>query len=656
MYIMKKILIFIISALSIVGCGKERYAEINTDPTSGTAEITFLFAGAQGEMLGGDEYHQFYGPHNIQNYPSAQISLRKGGDWNNDRMFELSGYGTLYSGQIFEKGFGGRIKHIQNLVTKLPEQDRLASKYICQMSQIMYLYYAILGTDNSEMSYVDANKGLYTTPPLLILDIETQEELYAIFDTELKAAIDTLSKPVVNSAGSEVTQIELGFQDNVYNGDVEKWIRFGNSIRLKLALRLLHADPAKGKKIAEEVATSGLYLSSFEDDYRFVATLDNYGPYGSDYKSNFMPTTNFIEMMKNARDPRLRVFLHKNSYNPQVVQGMLDNGLTFPPHIADEMIVEDNEFIRWKSKEMGDGDQYLGEPWVRYQGRSPMFYSEIPQAEREQYDRAENFKILIGENSVERIFWPHATYNDQLVKPDTQYDYPSMKTVQDKYRPNQQYNVTVVLLAAAESQLILALYGAQGASVGDPAALYKSAIENSVKSYDFTASPEHLNILYYDTVYDTKTFTNQDGVEEVIEKPVGLQADELDLMFTLDANQLTGTVKEKVEKCFIQLTINAFRRPAEIFMYTKFGGIPMEDSKVWPRVNFLADDAANSAINIPRRGAIGIPDTNGQNYANYKKSLDRQGFTNFIDLSPPMEQRYWNDKDSPSWGKGPIVR
>ncbi|MCS2387289.1 SusD/RagB family nutrient-binding outer membrane lipoprotein [Bacteroides thetaiotaomicron] len=34
--------------------------------------------------------------------------------------------------------------------------------------------------------------------------------------------------------------------DYIYKGDVKKWIRFANSLKLRLAIRIAYANPVKG--------------------------------------------------------------------------------------------------------------------------------------------------------------------------------------------------------------------------------------------------------------------------------------------------------------------------------------------------------------------------------------------------------------------------
>ena len=39
--------------------------------------------------------------------------------------------------------------------------------------------------------------------------------------------------------------------DFVYSGNVQKWVKFANSLKLRLAIRIANVSPAKAKEMAE---------------------------------------------------------------------------------------------------------------------------------------------------------------------------------------------------------------------------------------------------------------------------------------------------------------------------------------------------------------------------------------------------------------------
>lgn len=79
---------------------------------------------------------------------------------------------------------------------------------------------------------------------------DSQEDVYKAFFNELDSAIETLEP----YAGTKL----LEDYDIVYSGDVTKWIQFANSLRLRLAMRVVYADADLAKTEAEKSIASAV--------------------------------------------------------------------------------------------------------------------------------------------------------------------------------------------------------------------------------------------------------------------------------------------------------------------------------------------------------------------------------------------------------------
>ncbi|MDR0511455.1 MAG: SusD/RagB family nutrient-binding outer membrane lipoprotein [Rikenellaceae bacterium] len=82
----------------------------------------------------------------------------------------------------------------------------------------------------------------------LYVRYDTQEEVYAGLFADLDAALDGLRNYVASNSGIS----SLKDYDVVYGGDFSRWIRFGNSLKLRMALRISYADPVKAAQYAAE--------------------------------------------------------------------------------------------------------------------------------------------------------------------------------------------------------------------------------------------------------------------------------------------------------------------------------------------------------------------------------------------------------------------
>jgi hypothetical protein len=93
---------------------------------------------------------------------------------------------------------------------------------------------------------------------------DSQQEAYNAFFKDLDEAQAKL-RPYAKSADSVK---KFRAFDLVYNGDYAKWMKLINSMRLRLAIRLAKADPAKAKTEAEKsLADEAGVLETNEDDF-----------------------------------------------------------------------------------------------------------------------------------------------------------------------------------------------------------------------------------------------------------------------------------------------------------------------------------------------------------------------------------------------------
>ena len=129
---------------------------------------------------------------------------------------------------------------------------------------------------------------------------DSQQTLYTVLLSELEAAISQLD------ASKEKPSADL-----IYDGDVAKWKRFGNSLMLRMAMRLIKADPAKAKIYAEKAAAGGTFAST--DDNAFIKC--NFGSgYPNGYAHDLLVPTDFyqvrwsktlIDFLQSTKDPRV---------------------------------------------------------------------------------------------------------------------------------------------------------------------------------------------------------------------------------------------------------------------------------------------------------------------------------------------------------------
>lgn len=77
---------------------------------------------------------------------------------------------------------------------------------------------------------------------------DSQEKVYDKFFEELTQAVNMLNAKLVDNPEYQLPSSA----DYVFKGDIKKWIRFANSLKMRLAMRIVYADKAKAEAMFVE--------------------------------------------------------------------------------------------------------------------------------------------------------------------------------------------------------------------------------------------------------------------------------------------------------------------------------------------------------------------------------------------------------------------
>lgn len=515
-----------------------------------------------------------------------------------------------------------------------------AAKYqkIAAAMDVMSVFLGIYDTDDcGDIPFTEAANARYggTLTP----KYDHVADLYVLWLTMLDNSITTFT--------TAADQIDLGNQDIIYNGDWNKWAKLANSIKLKIAVRLIYQDFTKAKEIASAVATASCgVLDGAEDDFLFhkaderVITADGSSLDGGDVAYGTTNTTidyagicasqNMVNFMLKNHDPRVRFLYEKNSWNSKVVDYYLKNGQkskipSFIMENVETQVVDGAEgFKAWK----GDG-----EPWVRYYGLPDAYNAANDNAYGEYYQYSVN---TLYENYS---FRPYSTFNEELVQGRIDFTLPTAPgdaVIQDR-DDNPIYRM---YMTTSEVNLYLAEFAIYGAVSGNASTYFDKAVRASVEEWNRLAS---LNkIPYYGTTY------SYDPNEVVID----LKAGEVDALMANADYKLTGDKDADLEKIFLQQLIHFSYQPKELFVTARRSGVPKFNSTLFPRTNYGNDIPVTIH---PRRTAVSEP-LQGIDlmYDVIKESYEYQGFTSSLAAGITHDQRVWQDMGAPEWGAGPI--
>lgn len=123
-----------------------------------------------------------------------------------------------------------------------------------------------------DVPYLSANLGAPESGGLLNPEYDSGEDIY----TDLIARLDTSATVLSTTAD------QLGNEDLIYEGNSNNWVRFANSLKLRLLMRQSITDPSVGPAVQELIA-SGTFITS-EDQ---LAAIPFNGADGQNYNPQF---------------------------------------------------------------------------------------------------------------------------------------------------------------------------------------------------------------------------------------------------------------------------------------------------------------------------------------------------------------------------------
>jgi hypothetical protein len=136
---------------------------------------------------------------------------------------------------------------------------------------------------------------------------DRQQDIYAGLVSEIDAAL------------SKITLGASGFTsgDIYYGGDMAKWQRFGNSLKLRIGMRMADVEPTTAARLVSEAFAAGV-ISSYDDGFHFPFQTDQRvaNPFFVDNTINnrddFTLSDVLVNAMKERNDPRLAAFANPN--------------------------------------------------------------------------------------------------------------------------------------------------------------------------------------------------------------------------------------------------------------------------------------------------------------------------------------------------------
>ena len=309
---MKYFKFLMLALLSIVATScTDDFDEINTSQTGFTADevsAKFFLTSAQIRLYAPDRF-PYWRAHLIHSDRFAgHFTFGHNASWWSD------GLSYSYNGGYTDATYGwlanhfGQIKGFADLTAVGGEFE---NQYMYAMAQIMKGLYFQMYTDTFGMvPYSEAGVDGILTPVY-----DAQKDIYKGIIAELDEAMATIGDAEKTGVGVN----DAGSNDIYCGGDLQKWKRLANTLKLRIAMRALGSpgdDFASGAissalsaPLLDETTGSAVMIKDFViSEWASASYGDIWHDFGTGGAANFTMGATLINLLKHNNDPRLAAY------------------------------------------------------------------------------------------------------------------------------------------------------------------------------------------------------------------------------------------------------------------------------------------------------------------------------------------------------------
>ncbi len=299
--------IFIVFGIALLaGACTEKFNEINTKPDSFTQDevsAKFFITSPQVNLMAPNRY-PYWRAHLIHmDRYAGHVCFGFSGCWWSDEL------GYSYSSGYTDAAWdwmAGYIGGLDNFMRMTETGGEFENEYMYAVGQIMKGLYFQMFTDVFGMiPYSEA-----TDPNITLPKFDSQAQIYEGLIAELDEAMATIG----SEERTGVAVDDLGENDIFCGGDLQKWKKLANTLKLRLALRAYGADGATFAETAITEALAAPLLSTEGDNVMMPKDMEIsqwssacYGDvwYNFGLGSNWTLGKTLVDALRDNNDPRL---------------------------------------------------------------------------------------------------------------------------------------------------------------------------------------------------------------------------------------------------------------------------------------------------------------------------------------------------------------
>ncbi len=302
---LNKKLIYALGLLALISTAScKKYLDINTNPYTATkVDPKLLFGYAVTAWDLNKNSGDLYIPVGLMSQ-----SIASGGDFGFEKsnVYDISPYALGNTWKVYYSTAGNNLKTAIRLAEESePVQNNAAAQCKIVLAQLAFEATTLYG-DVPFTEAWDPEKFPYPK-------YDKQED---VFNSVLKLLDEAMAQM------DPASTLAIKDYDVFYKGDIQKWTKLANSIKLKVLMTMVDKAPAKASDIAALLAKPEALMSSAADTWRYpyYNTTDMENPkfrllkkYTNSENQWFFANKTVFDFMEEKDDPRIPAYFNKGN-------------------------------------------------------------------------------------------------------------------------------------------------------------------------------------------------------------------------------------------------------------------------------------------------------------------------------------------------------
>lgn len=293
---MKRILISLFSLVLMVSCVND-LDDYNIDQKRATeVPPATLFTGAVKNMTDvlttpnvNINNFRFY----VQHWTSTQY-LDEPRYNMTSRLIPQNVWQTLYRDVLVD------LMESKRLVGEDPlTSDEVKNNQLAQIEIIEVYAWSVLVNTFGDVPYSEA-----LDPDNSLPVYDDAQEIYGQILTRLNSALGLINTGVNGFEGGDV----------LYKGDMQSWVKFGNSLKMKLAMVIADANPGEAQSLVEAAAPNVFTSNADNAAFPYESAPPNNNPVSANIntlftaRQDYVAANTLVDAMNNLNDPRRQYY------------------------------------------------------------------------------------------------------------------------------------------------------------------------------------------------------------------------------------------------------------------------------------------------------------------------------------------------------------